>query len=185
MSRSMTLAVERIADDERFAERFRTDPDRALRRYRLSDDELAAVKRGDPESLDQHGVDVVAFAEGKRHGVGRFWRRAVVVSTLAGAVVGLAAVPAAADGGRCTGIRMASFRQVRMGREVPVSLRLVRKEAVRTALLRNGLRNRASGRASLRAGLRAYGADFSARRAGFAKHICGIRGELEPFEIVD
>lgn len=96
MARNMTLAVERIADEPRFAARFRTDPSAALRRYRLSDAEIAAIKAGDPESLAGCGVDVAAFASGRRHGLRPRLRTLAMALGAVAVVVGLQASPAAA-----------------------------------------------------------------------------------------
>lgn len=96
MTRGMTLAVERIADEPRFAARFRTNPSAALRRYRLSDSQIEAIKAGDADSLASHGVDVAAFANGRRHGLRPRLRALAMALGAAGVLVGLQASPAAA-----------------------------------------------------------------------------------------
>lgn len=104
MSRKTTLAIERIADDTKFAAAFRADPARTLRRYRLDTDEIDAIKRGDLEALSSVGLDVVAFERGRRHGWRPMCRRVVVAVATVGACLGLTASPAAADvscGQRC------------------------------------------------------------------------------------
>lgn len=163
MSRSFTLAVERVADDRRFATRFRRDPRRALRPYRLSGDQVEAVKSGEPAALAHHGLDLEKFQRGDRHGLRPYWRKAIVAMTVVGATVGLARGPVAASP-RCdlkdcpgkpilAGLIRASGRatigrdQIRLGRF------LVTRTSLRAALQRAGARAdgaRALGRRALR-----------------------------------
>lgn len=96
MTRAMTLAVERIADEPRFAARFRNNPSATLRRYRLSGSQIEAIKAGDADSLASHGVDVAAFANGRRHGLRPRLRMLAMALGAAGVLVGLQASPAAA-----------------------------------------------------------------------------------------
>lgn len=114
MTRGMTLAVERIADEPRFAARFRTNPTAALRRYRLSASQIEAIKAGDADSLASHGVDVAAFANGRRHGLRPRLRALAMSLGVAGVLVGLQASPAAA------GDRAARFGMRRAVRRVSV-----------------------------------------------------------------
>lgn len=125
MARNMTLAVERIADDARFAARFRRDPSRALRRYRLGHAQVEAIKAGDAASLARHGVDVAAFAQGRRHGIRPRLRTLAMGVGAVAVVVGLQASPAAARRSRARfGMRRArvmvrgraSGRMARAGR---------------------------------------------------------------------
>ena len=152
MSRTMTTAIERIADEPRFAERFRRDPERALRRYRLTTNQVAAIKAGDPVSLRANGVDVVAFSDGKRHGLRRHWRRALVALSTVGVAMSMASAPAAADEPaiRLRGVRRASTLQLEMGRAINVKGRLLDISSIRTALRRQGLSDTAGGRFALR-----------------------------------
>jgi len=151
MSRNMTLAIERIADDPRFAERFRTDPPRALRRYRLTSGEIEAIKAGDVASLQAHDVDVVAFTDGKRHGVRRFWRKALVALGTVGVALSMSAAPATAGRARFLhGVEKASLRQARLGRAIRVNNVLLTRASMRRALRQNGVFVRAQGRTALR-----------------------------------
>jgi len=188
MSRTFTLAVERVADDRRFAERFRTDPARALRRYRLDAGQVEAIKAGTHEALWQHGFDVAAFERGVRHGWRPHLRKLVAGATIVGATLGLLAAPAsAATDGPCkicpgqpliSGVRVANLRQVRMGRAIRVGRVLIRRSSIRTALARHGIRARA-GRASLRQSLRRF-----AERYGDEKSVYLVGPELtEPLLI--
>lgn len=154
MSRTMTLAIERIADDRRFARRFRSDPDRALSRYRLDRDQIEAIKFGDPESLARHGVDVLAFERGRRHGWRPHWRRLVGALAVGGvALMGLGS-PARADNPRFVhGVRRASARQELNGRAIRVGDVLLERSSVRAGLRRAGIFVRAQGRTGLREAL--------------------------------
>lgn len=102
--RRMTRAIERIADDRRFAARFREDPQAALRRYRLDDGEIQAIKRGDAASLAAHGVDVAGFATGRRRGLRSRLRRVATVAAMVLGALGFSAAPASAA--RFAGRRM-------------------------------------------------------------------------------
>lgn len=106
--RRMTRAIERIADDRKFAARFREDPEGTLRRYRLRDDEIEAIKRGDAGSLAAHGVDVRSFATGRRRGLRSRLRRVGTVAAMALGALGVAAAPASAArfAGRRMGTRL-------------------------------------------------------------------------------
>lgn len=180
MSRSMTLAVERIADDQPFAERFRDQPERALRRYRLTREQIDAIKQGDPASLTFQGVDIVAFEQGKRHGLRPYWRKVVVGVSVLGAVIGLVGAPAAADDSkRVHGVRKASLRQIRAGNAIRVGNVLVTRSSIRLGLRRAGAPRFAPGRAGLRAGLR----QFCLRYGGKG---CVVNVEsIEPFVLAD
>lgn len=153
MSSTMTAAIERIADEPRFAERFRSDPSRALRRYRLSDRQVEAIKAGDQMSLHEHGVDVVAFSDGVRRSRRRHWRRFVVALSTVAAALTMSAAPASASkrAVRVHGVRKASLRQARLGRAITVRGVLLERSSIRVGLRRQGFNVRASGRASLRA----------------------------------
>lgn len=94
--RTMQRVVERIADDRRFATRFREDPQRAVRRYRLDEQQLAALKAGDAASLAAQGVDVAGFAAGRRRGVRSRLVRVTAVAVLALSSLGFTAGPASA-----------------------------------------------------------------------------------------
>lgn len=94
--RRMQRVVERIADDRRFATRFREDPQRAVRRYRLDEQQLAALKAGDAASLAAQGVDVARFAAGRRRGIRSRLVRVTAVAVLALSSLGLTAGPASA-----------------------------------------------------------------------------------------
>lgn len=54
----LTAVVQRLWTDEHFLTSFRRDPARAVRRYRLTDEELAVVKSGDEARLTALGADV-------------------------------------------------------------------------------------------------------------------------------
>ncbi len=163
MSRTFTLAVERVADDRRFAERFRHDPQRALRRYRLDDDQLDAIKSGEFAPLAHHGLDVQQFQDGKRHGWRPYWRRALVGVSVLGATLGLMGTPASAAIDVCgkefcpqiSGIRKASLRQARNGRAIRIGMVLIRRSSIREGLRRNGFRA-GPGRVGIRATLRQF-----------------------------
>lgn len=151
MSRAMTLAAERIADDRRFAERFRADPERALRRYGLDAHQVEAIKRGDPVSLTTHGIDVMAFNDGRRHGWRAHWRKLVAGASIVGAMCFSFGNTARADSSRFVhGIRRASARQARMGRAIPVRGVLLERSSIRAGLVRAGVYVRAQGREALR-----------------------------------
>ena len=151
----MTTAIERIADEPRFAERFRRDPDRALRRYRLTTGQVEAIKAGDHTSLHAHGVDVVAFSDGKRHGLRRHWRKALAALSTVGVALSMSAAPAtAARALHISGVQKASIRQARMGHAIRVGDVLLSRSSIRYGLRRQGLNIRAQGRVSLRAFLK-------------------------------
>lgn len=180
MSNSMTLAIERIADDARFAERFRRSPQRALRRYRLSAEQIEVVKRADPRSLTDHGVDIVAFSNGERHGLHRYWRKFVVACSVTVATIGFAVSPASAfdDGKRITGVRKASLAQARQGRAIRIGRTLILGSSIRQGLRRNGIRVGAPGRRALRAGLRRFCNGLDAN--------CVIKGvDVDPIVLAD
>lgn len=176
--RRLTLAIERIADERRFAERFRSDPQRALRRYRLGDEEIEAIKAGDPASLQAHGVDVVAFADGKRHGLRRHWRRALAALGTIGVALSMSAAPAsAARDNFIHGVRKADARQARLGRAISVRGVLVTRSSIKDGLRRQGFNVRAQGRADLRAFLDVFCTD---------KPTCGFDlGDGEPILLSD
>lgn len=108
-ARRITLAVERLADDRAFLARFRTDPHRTLRRYRLTDAQISAVQSGNAVALARQGVDVPAFLDGRRHGARAMIQRALVALGLMAATVGLSAGPARAERSapRFSGVRRA------------------------------------------------------------------------------
>jgi hypothetical protein len=54
---SLNDAVERLLGDGDFLRRFRRNPERALRRYELTETEIEAVKRGDAHELLALGLD--------------------------------------------------------------------------------------------------------------------------------
>jgi hypothetical protein len=56
-NQALDTAVERLLCDRRFLKRFRRRPERALRPYGLSCEEVAAVKRGDSRELMALGLD--------------------------------------------------------------------------------------------------------------------------------
>lgn len=164
MSRNFTLAVERVADDRRFAERFRRNPERALSHYRLDADQVEAVKSGDPLALRSHGLDLDAFQDGKRHGIRPHLRKVVAGASVLGAALGMLVMPRAASatdickidfcpepGPVFTGLRAAEGRtSIRLGRI------LVSRSSMLRALRRAGARfdsARRIGRTEVRARL--------------------------------
>lgn len=182
--RRMTRAVERLADDPAFRAAFRTDPQRAAARYHLTAGQLEAIKAGDPASLTAHGVDVRAFATGKRRSTWARTRRAVITVASALAGLGLTALPASAvrafDGR--IGLRRAGRRSPRMG------IRLAETSSIRAGL---GNAIRASGgrfgaRRGARYGLRQSGRMTSLRRLGIAPCTfkgCDVVVDGAPFEL--
>lgn len=57
-NKRLTAVIHRLWMDERFLMSFRRDPARAVRRYRLTDEELSAVKSGDEAYLASLGADI-------------------------------------------------------------------------------------------------------------------------------
>lgn len=106
--RTMQQAVERLADDHRFARRFRQDPELALRRYRLDAAQVQAIKSGDADVLAAHGVDVVALANGRRKHLRGAARKMLAALTVMTASLGFGAAPAGAArfGARALGARI-------------------------------------------------------------------------------
>ncbi len=66
----MEAALRRLITDEEFRAAFRRDPQRALRRYRLTPEEIEALQDGGAERLAAIGVDVDRW---QREPVDRSW----------------------------------------------------------------------------------------------------------------
>lgn len=153
MNRSMTLAIERIADEPAFAERFRQHPEGALRRYGLTASQIDAIKDGSAASLHAEGVDVEAFARGRRHGLRPRLRRVAAVAGIVGGLVWFSVAPAAA------GRYAPRHGLVRAARRSPRLTPRIRASGIRAGLTnarRHGGRLGAR-HSGLRAGLRANG----------------------------
>ena len=118
MPQQLNEVVERLLVDDRFMRRFRRNPEKALRKYDLTREEIEAVKAGRTQTLLELGLDpalVWPRAEADDARRGWFTRNALAVgpaALLVALVMGAAAAPSARaiPRERRTGLRRAVGR---------------------------------------------------------------------------
>lgn len=157
MNKRITSAVTALITDNSLLSRFRRNPAAAMRRFRLSECELDALKSGDEQALLAHGLasELITGRPQAPHWFGglvatvaRRMAAPALIAVILALAVQSGGIPTASAGRADVRVRMSSMRK-----SGPLGLRRASGRArVRTRI--KSVRARVSGRAGYRAGIR-------------------------------